>query len=145
MLSTVALHNSCYLTNLFKSNTGLLIVNHFILIGIVSVANFQHVFAKVDVGRVINAPLRDATKTCVFKEFAGIFTQGHCRKYFMPLKSVRSAIFPEVYLIGGELYRELHSCEKILLCTSGLFRICLQIGKLDLVATLIRISPKTIV
>ena len=145
MLSTVALHNSCYLTNLFKSNTGLLIVNHFILIGIVSVANFQHVFAKVDVGRVINAPLRDATKTCVFKEFAGIFTQGHCRKYFMPLKSVRSAIFPEDYLIGGELYRELHSCEKILLCTSGLFRICLWIGKLDLVATLIRISPKTIV
>ena len=125
MLSTVALHNSCYLTNLFKGNTGLLIVNHFILIGIVSVANFQHVFAKVDVGRVINAPLRDATKTCVFKEFAGIFTQGHCRRYFMPLKSVRSAIFPADYLIGCELYRELHSCEKILLCTSGLFRICL--------------------
>ena len=145
MLSTVALHNSCYLTNLFKGNTGLLIVNHFILIGIVSVANFQHVFAKVDVGRVINAPLRDATKTCVFKEFAGIFTQGHCRRYFMPLKSVRSAIFPADYLIGCELYRELHSCEKILLCTSGLFRICLQRGKLDFVATLIRISPKTIV
>ena len=47
MFFTIALHNSCSLTNLLKSNSGRLFMNYFTLIGIVSVANFQHVFIYV--------------------------------------------------------------------------------------------------